>query len=89
MIGQAFEAIGERPRLPQLNLTRFGDPTGAVVLGDLADDRDKLVVGLPHLAGERHIFGRNELQPFEIVVELAELAECGSECPVIGQQHCR
>ena len=89
LVRQAFEAVGQRPRLRRLDRARLGDPSGAEQFGHPRDDAHEPVVRLPHLAGERDVIIRVELQSLKVVAELVELAERRRKRPVVGQQQSR
>ena len=73
-------------RLLQLGLVRLGDLAAADQLDEPGHHRDKPVVILMHPGEQLNFVAGDELQPFQIVAELVELAQRAVERPLVRRE---
>jgi hypothetical protein len=86
LIGQTFEAIGQRSSLGGLQVSRLRGTTGADQLHSARDDCDELVIVLTEPAQQLNFVLGHELQTIDVVSELVELAQCARQRPLVRRQ---
>jgi hypothetical protein len=76
LVRQALQTICQLT-LGQLHRARLGRVPGADQVNDLRDDVDKLTMHLPDLTEQIRLVLGDKPQPFQVVTELVQLAQCG------------
>ena len=86
LVGQPFQAIGERSGLGELDLASLRGLPAADPLDHAGDHGDELLVVLAHPAHQLHLVLGHELEAVEVVAELVELAQGGLQGALVGHQ---